>query len=676
MKRIFFLVAIFSFLFSSCIFVNDNSGQEPDNPPVDENTALVTFENKSKFDVNIYLGSNPYIGAVSCTVPASSTNYSKAFIISKDQSIGDVFYIEYLIKIGNALFPYWTHEASSGWKSQAIKKGENNKIIIDELTKCESKSAYLLIENNTNSEVRVNNGTTPLKPYASSEALISKQGGCGIYEVSPLKLNECSDINLGYLQGVKIKIDITNEFPLPLANSDVTAGNIYTISVNKDEHGVASASLKSVTPFNIDTQKKIWSLDNSIFTTEFPTAMRLSYDKKSTLIMGTAKTDIKKIGIACIDEYGKYSTGTDNFISFTNANNLLYTSIVDFVEQDDGSIVMLCRQVFEADDIPDTYVIACYDFNKDLKWQKSIPSSAKLNNGKYYKFHFRSDTRNKLVQIEKDKFAFVGIYNLYSKDDNDYYSSSDIYYLITYIDGTDVENKIVKSDAVKYSRSSDCIDALDGLERHLTSAYFDGSDLYICGYDNWTPADYSTTHVGKVWKAPLTEITSGTFDFSSASNVVYSCENCLFFGIDGNNSNGKASYVVCGEYKDSGKLLKGCFVTSDMIKGNSSCEPVLYTVKEKNHCWFNQLCQYGNKILLCGKSGDSFDGNTNPLPFVVAFDYNGNKLWENLTYTSYTDALNILPNSIGTYLLQLGSSKGDDNKIHYVNADLLGNEAK
>ena len=100
MKRIFFIIAIFSFLFSSCIFVNDNPGQEPDNPPVDENTALVTFENKSKFDVNIYLGANPYIGAVSCTVPASSPNFSKTFKISQDQSIGDVFYIEYLIKIG------------------------------------------------------------------------------------------------------------------------------------------------------------------------------------------------------------------------------------------------------------------------------------------------------------------------------------------------------------------------------------------------------------------------------------------------------------------------------------------------------------------------------------------------------------------------------------------------
>ena len=689
MKRIFFLVAIFSFLFSSCIFVNDNSGQEPDNPPVNENTALVTFENKSKFDVNIYLGSNPYIGAVSCTVPASSTNYSKSFIISKDQSIGDVFYIEYLIKIGNAVFPYWTHEASSGWKSQIIKKDGNNKIIIDELTKCESKSAYLLIENNTDSEVRVNKADTPLKPLASDEALISK-GNCGVYEVSPLSIYKPADINLGYLNGIKIKVDVTNELSLPVSNTEVVAGNVYTISVNKengDKTGKISASLKAITPFNIDTQRKIWSLDNSIFTPEYATVMRPSFDKKSTLVMGTVASEKQKIGIARIDEYGNYSTSDDNFIAFNEYKNHLRTEIIDFLEQQDNSIVMLCKQIFDDSKTgegyysgAENYVFACYDFvAKSLKWYKSIASNAELPDGSFYLFNFRPDTKNKLVQIGDNKFVCVGAYNRY--DDYDH-----LHYMLLCIDGNDInENKVVNETGFKTIISSDYSDLDAGKERLASSAYFDGTDLYICGYDNWdAPAKnhdgYSDDiiHTGKIWKTNLDALDSGAFNFSD-ENLIYSHDNCLFFSIEGSGEGTVLNFVVCGEYKDTGKLLKGCYVTSSMIASDSSCNPVLYTVPEKNHCWFNQLCQYGNKIVLCGTAASKRDGSENPLPFVVAFDRQGNKLWENLTYSSYTSALNILPNTIGTYTLQLGNDKNGndkDNKIHYVNADLLGNEAR
>jgi hypothetical protein len=684
MKRIFFLTAIFSFLFSSCIFINDNSGQEPDNPPVDENTALVTFENKSKFDVNIYLGSNPYIGAVSCTVPASSTNYSKSFKISQDQSIGDVFYIEYLIKIGNAVFPYWTREETHGWKITVIKKDGNNKIIIDELTKCKSKSAYLLMENNTISDISVSNGNTPLKPYASNEILISKQGGCGIYEVSPLKFGECSDINLEHLELITIKADATNETNLPVSSKEVEAGYIYTISVNNDSNGKISASLKAVTPFNIDTQRKIWSLDNSIFASKYSTVMRPNFDKKSTLVMGTVAGENQKIGIARIDEYGNYSTTDDNFIAFNEYKNHLRTEIIDFVEQQDESIVMLCKQIFDDSKTgegfysgSENYVFACYDFvAKSLKWYKSIASNAELPDGSFYLFNFRPDTKNKLVQIGDNKFVCVGAYNRY-------YDYDHLHYMLLYIDGNDInENKVVNETGFKTIISSDYSDLDAGKERLASSAYFDGKDLNICGYDNWdAPAKnhdgYSDDiiHTGKIWKTDIESVKAGNFRFAD-ENLIYSHDNCLFFSIEGS---GEGNFVVCGEYKDTGKLLKGCYVTSSMIASESSCNPVLYTVPEKNHCWFNQLCQYGNKIVLCGTAASKRDGSENPLPFVVAFDKQGNKLWENLTYTLYTSALNILPNTIGTYTLQLGNYKNGndkDNKIHYVNADLLGNEAR
>ena len=678
MKKKILIISVICLLLTSCINIfnkeekipdgNGNNTEKPD-PGKDDNKGTVVFKNNSKFAVNIYRNLNPYSGEVFCTIPANKS-VSDLIVISSDPSLGDVFYIEYLITIGNAVFPYWTKEASSGWKTGAIKKGETTNIAIDELTKCESKSAYLLIENNTTSSIRVNNANTPLTPYASKEALIPNNGGCGVYEVSPLKIGESSDINLGYLDGVKIKVDVTNEITIPVGNDDVNAGNIYTISVNTDDKGVSSASLKAITPFNIDTQKKIWSFDDNLFDTDFSVCMRPSYDKKSTIVMGTPKADYTKIGFVNVDEYGKPTFNADNFIAYnydeTSEYALIESEIVDFAEQEDGSIVFLSSRLFTT---KENVTSAGKLKNENLLGQDYVLSSYKFSDGtlNWYTYLsnlvFRNDSKNKLILIEKDKVVLVGAY--YSIPDG---LENNVYgYELVYVDASNpkaINKKIINSVA---ENSFD--NEANGTERSLTSAYYDGTNLYFCGYENWEAENYTTKHVGKIWKTSISEITGETFKFTDASSVIYSHENCLFFSMDGVGSN----FVVCGEYKDTGKLLKGCFVSSKEIAKNAECEPVLYKATGKQHCWFNQLCQYNDKVVLCGTAAADFKGSKEPLPFVVAYDSQNNKLWENLSYSSYIGALNIIPNTIGTYMLQLSGKNGI---IHYVNADLLGNEVK
>jgi hypothetical protein len=335
-------------------------------------------------------------------------------------------------------------------------------------------------------------------------------------------------------------------------------------------------------------------------------------------------------------------------------------------------VVILCNQIFgTGNNLSENYVIVCYDFaTKTPKWYQMIPSSVKVSeeDKSYYLYVFRNDSKNKLIQIGENKFICVGAYDHYAFDAEGELDYDRLHYMIMYVDGTTTDSKgAVVSGSFKTIISKDYTDLAEGIERNLTSAYFDGTDLFICGYDNWKPADYSTTHVGKIWKVSPSDIEAGKDVFENS--VVYSSENCLFFSIDGTGKN----YVVCGEYKDTGKVLKGCHVTSGMIKADASCKPIPYTVPGKQSCWFNQLCQYGSKIVLCGKAAASMDGKDSPLPFVVAYDSNGNKLWENLSFTNYTSALNIIPNTIGTYMLQL---QGKSGIIHYVNADLLGNEKK
>lgn len=700
MKKKFVFIAALSFLFFSCVVEpektpenNDENNNTKPNPGDKNELGTITFENLSDYDVNVYFGVNPYVGSTLCTVPASSASFSKQVRVSPDQSIGDVFYFEYLIKIGNSVFPYWTKEATSGWKTVAVKKDNSSKITIEKLLKCESKSAYLLIENNTKSTVRLNNGNSPLTPHGSNEALIPAQGGCGIYVLSSPFEDKPADITLNFLDLVKIKVDVTYEIPLPVTNSDVKAGNIYTISVNTDEKGVTSASLKAVTPFNIDTQKKIWSADNSMFKTQrsdgsekkhsIPVCMRPSSDGKSTLVMGTNTRsftigngdNVKRIttdlpGIIRVNEYGEYPKDGDFRTFFFNTNEaetLKRIEVIDFVEQNDGYIVMLLKRCFE-DDFYDDYLIICYNFNaqdnqESIKWYKVI--SPVENPQEYKELVFRKDTKNRLVRVGEDEYICVGACSYYEADSEEYVLQNRRYMLF-YANGKLIGKNKNTDDGFKMILSDDGSAA--GTERILSSAYFDGSDLYVCGYENWEPSGYTGTHTGKIWKSSISEIKNGNFDFA---NCEYSKNYCLFFSIDGTGSD----FGVCGEYyaKDDGGSLKGCYVTSRMLKENSSCEPKLYSIKDKSYCWFNQLCQYENKIVLCGKADMTMDGSNNPLPFVVAYDYDGNKLWENLSFTEYTDALNIIPNTIGTYMLQL---EGKNGIIHYVNADLLGNEKK
>lgn len=669
MKKTLFLCPFFFLLFFSCKNINQNSNKTPSNNDNNNNNeegkkSSVVINNKSQFDVNLYFDKSPYYDvAPTYTVKKNSTYPCE--LLPSDET-GYTVYIEYLIDIGNAKFPYWDIESNSGHKDFIVKENNNAELIIDSLEKCESNSAYFYIENDTTNDIFLQNGMLYVRPSEQNEYLISS-GKAAVYEVN----ENTTAISFGNYTQLKVVVG-NNNVELPITKESVVKGNIYTISVNTDEKGLSTASLKAVTPFNIDTQNKIWALDNSIFSAEYPVAMRPSYDGKATLVIGTARREPQKIGIGRIDEYGKYSTGTDNFVAFNDNPNHTATQIVDFVEQQDGSVVMLCNQIFKTDDIiSENYVIICYDFaSKTPKWYKVIPSSVQVSaeDNSCYMLVFRNDSKNKLIQIGENKFVCVGAYDNYAYNAEGELDYDRLHYMIMYIDGTNTNSEhIVAPEAIKTIISTDYSDLAKGIERNLTSAYFDGTDLFICGYDNWEHTDYGTTHVGKIWKVSPSDIEAGNYDFEN--NVVYSCNNCLFFSIDGTGKN----YVVCGEYKDTGKVLKGCHVTSSMIKADSSCTPVKYTVPGKQSCWFNQLCQYGSKIVLCGKAADSFDGSESPLPFVVAYDSKGNKLWENLSFTNYTSALNIIPNTIGTYMLQL---EGKNGIIHYVNADLLGNEKK
>ena len=639
--------------------VPEKKNEDETNPSEEKQKGTVSFKNQSDYTVNVYLALSPYYGSPSCTVqPKGTVDFS---FIPSDDSLGDVFWFEYLIKIGNAVFPYCSNQPSSGYKYLKVPVNENKILEIDELAKCETKSAYFLLENSTASSIRLMNSASPMHDAATGNVLI-ESGSSAVYEIAPSK----TEATLGGLGLVKIKVD-NKDVDLPVTNSDVVAGKVYTINVNNNDNKL-SASLKAISPFNVDTSKKMWNFSDSQFryfwNDGIKPVIKPAYSKdKGSVMMGTLKADPTSIGFVRIDQYGKCSDMIPLTVWTTNItqDDLDSVILVDFVEQSDGSIVMLITLVdeMENDEVRGEDLIVAYDFEKDYElWECTIEDS----------LLYRNDSANKLCLIADNKVALAAgkyITPEASEDSEDPDNDTDedpVEEMAPYIalfDYTKTQNGLnfVRNEegCKKY-----VMDTSFPNESQFCSTYFDGTNLYACGFTNFDAQYDQVIHNGIVYR----------FD-ADLSNPQEVCkrERCLFFTLSGNGT----KWYTCGEYwmPDGTNKMLGCYISSEMIAKDAAANPKYY-FGAKQYTWFNQLCTYDNMIVMCGQTSENFDATLNPLPFVVAYDAQGNMLWENLSYKKWATALNVIPNTIGTYILQLTDK--NNRQIHFVSADFLGNE--
>lgn len=661
---LFILLILLSFV--SCNFNKEEEKTVPENPNTQEETGngsgenteskqkgTVYFENKSNYSVNVYLSLNPYTGTPCCTVnPKGTASYS---FVPSDDSLGDVFWFEYLIKIGDATFPYCSEKSSSGYKYIKVSGNETKTLEIDNLTKCETKSAYFLLENDTSSEIRLVNSSSQMHDVVTGEVLIPS-GKTAVYEIAPNK----TEATLGSLGLVKIKVD-NAEVALPVSNSDVVAGNIYTINVNKIGNNPIAASLKAISPFDVDTANKMWGFSESSFLYNWDDritpVIKPAYNKENgSIMMGTLKSNRKSIGVLPVDQYGIYPEEMNVLEAWTNnipKDKIDTLTVSDFVEQSDGSFVMLLSCWDEDENYYTNYMLIAFDFTKNLVlWEEELPEE----------LLFRHDSANKLIRLEDNKVVIAGGITVEPENPEDY-GEEDPYPMSPYIRIFDYTTK--KDNGLTYERNAEgcktyMIDTPFDNESLFCSAYYDGTNIYACGF---TDCDYqykTVEHDGIIYKfnADLSE-----------PEEIYKKQNCLFFTLSGNGN----KWYTCGEYwlKESDRLL-GCYVSSTMIAEDKTVNPTYY-FGTNIYTWFNQLCTYDNMIVMCGQTSADYAAQVDPVPFVVAFDAKGKQLWENYSYKGkWATALNVIPNTIGTYILQLTDK--NNKQIHFVSADFLGNE--
>lgn len=620
------LIIALSFAFVSCLFYPNqkkNSSNRQETPDSDQNNKVdTTFINNSSYDVNVFINAHRRLdGSVRATVKAGQKLTTK--IEPSQTDSGDAFYFEYIIPIGNIGFPYFSLANS---KAYVISANKRNEITIDELSSCPTKSAYLCVENNSTSSIYLVNYNTILSPQEQESHFI-ESSKCGVYV-----LGENND-PINY-QSEKMYIQIGAQ-TITLPKIIFELGNIFTVTITND-----NAILKSISPFDIDTQKQIWSFSDNSFNPEYPCILRNSYNNDgSNLIMGTSAKDPAYIGYKILDKYNSEST-LYTFKIQNEEDPLLSSSVLDFVQTADRSIVMLLENTYRDKTDNKNYsvqFISSIDFDKqEVKdWSFEFPDE----------MIFRENSKNKFIYTNNGKIAIAGAVRRNNrKQMHRYFGILDI------SSETPTLSSFVSSEFTDISKK---------IETMFTSAWYDGTDFYVCGYDNWDITYSELTHKGIIYKFNPSDLND--------NQEVFSYDRTLFFCIDGSDNN----WYACGEYADNGKILKGCYISKNMADGGK--EPVKYATysTNRNYCYFTQLCCYQNKIIIAGKASDSFDESVNPLPIIVAFDKASDEiLWENTNFTSYNNINAIIPNKIGTYVVQLQS----DSHFHYVSADLLGNE--
>lgn len=621
MKLKFLTFFFISFLIISCSEPNASIKEDTlkekeddkknDNPNDESTKILVTFINNSSFDVKVYAYQNP-ITKSSADILVEAGKSDQVNLKISESFTGDSFYFEYLVPVGDIYFPYFSYENS---KIHRITDESENKIIIDELKSCPTKAAYILLENKSESDCYLLNGSTILIPEEASSPVIPSEKS-GVYILGE---------NSGevYYKANLLKIQQGTE-TISLPGVDFELGNIYTFTVNNSQ-----ISLKCVTPFDLDTSKKIWFKNLNVFSLNAslkPVVKESSDLEKGTIVLGTLNTDQNAIGIARIDTYGNYAPDIPNAI-FDSNSNLVQSGVLDFVEAQDGSIILLIQN--EYSDNSYKQFLARYDFeNKNLIWIHPFEES----------LAFSTESRNKLL-LAGDNVLFCG----------SQISETGMHPFFGKFNQTEKSLSFWKA-----SNASEFLTS--GAESMFTSIYFDGTDFYVCGFENCDYQYSSRVHSGIVYK----------FDSSLSAQKIYSKDNVIFYSIDGTGKN----WFACGEIADSGKILKGIVVS------NLYSEPIVYTVKNP-YCWFKQLFVQKSKIVLCGKSSKDFYGENNVSLFTVSFNFDGRQLWVNEDllssreyFATYTDILGITPNSIGTYTLEVFDST--KSRIGIKTADLLG----
>ena len=633
MKK-YLLIFLATIMLTSCV---NNVGSKQDSSNIGNNAdgsekkdavPSVILKNNSNFLVNVFTDSLRENQL--CSIKAGEDFTVETFALKQEL----VFYITYIVDVGLEI-PWFSNDSFI----VAVPKSDSMvEAIIKSPASMPVKNCFVIIENTSSKNIIFKQGSGELCPSNLSESTIIVPQSKGLYEINSIYFENFSSFMIQTVEGEKIS------FPQEMQSFD--EGNIYSICIAEDYVGSIDAVLKSINSFNPEIERQIWSFADSTFNQEYcllrPAAKKSDGVPNGSLIMGTLKKDDTQIGLKKVDSFNSKNILYTAKFSHSNSVKVQRSRVLDFAEDKDGSIIMLLENEFteavENSTLKKIQFLVSYDFeNKILKWNYSFP----------FQMIFRADCKNKLITTDDGKIAVAGAV----------IKNNEMHRYFSIFDGG--KEGVTGKEYI----SDESTDISKGIETAFTSIYSDGTDFYVCGYDNCDFNYSERIHKGIIWtfNSDLTE-----------DKQVCECDNALLFCIDGLHD-GSSEWYACGEYCDGGKILKGFFISSEIVKSGSDFIKFSVWTDDRPYFYLNQMCCYKNKIILAGKASSNFEGSKDSHPVILGIDRTSNKiLWENLNYKNYSDLGGIIPNGIGSYIVQLYQSKND--ALHYVSADLLGNE--
>ena len=545
------------------------------------------------------------------------------------------FYITYIVDVGINI--PWNDNSS--YVIVVPEKGKTVQSEIKDPVSMSTKTCFIVIENESSAQLIMKRGSGELHPENESDVdktiLLPKESG--VYSVSISSFGNFSQYKL------QTSNDIQISFPENFMAFE--SGKIFTIVVT-DENGKLSSAIKSISPFDIDTRRQIWSSE-PVASQYSVDCVRSAYDvKDGSFYTGSVLDKTNVVFIETFDVYGNVKWHKEFTILNSGQEQGCY--VIDAAQTSDGNYLLLINQYFDSEysDTNAFYYILSVDSSGNEKETLDLSKFAQSHSFENVWF-YGNICKGALCPIDNDKCGIFGsVWN----------ESGEMYQLAAVADFSSstpaVEN---------YWTSSESSDFLNGVYRTFTSGWYDStsSSFYAAGYNNFS-ADYQNPqHSGVIYKI--------SSDCSTASEEK-SFGRTLFFGITGKNG----KYYVCGETMGStsdGNLYGG-FISKDMV--DSSTEIIRYRSTKEN-TYFTQINFTNNGIALCGSNSSSMDfASDDTEGILTCFSTIGTKLWEN-NYSDYHTISSMAENNIGTQILHVVKNDGT-SKI--LSTDLLGRECK
>lgn len=639
MKKIGLLFLLPTFFFFSCSDddrsedrqLDDNQQsytEEKSGGDVDGKETLVALKNKSQFKVEVYSNPERDSSSLVCSIECGSEKK----VEDKENLAGSVYYLSYIVDVGVEI--PWSDTDS--YIVATPKTGETVEASISDPKSMATSDCFVVVENDSSQQVVFKQGASELFPENDkSTTVLSANGGSGVYKISSAFFGNFPTFKLLTIHG--------DEIEFPAAFSAFEKGKIFTIVVSDSSSSVVS-SLKSISPFDIDTQKQIWS--SKVFPKKNNVeCVRRAYDLgDGSFFAGSG--DFTTFYIQSFDVYGSEKVAGEFSVL---EEDVITVSVVDALQCSDKEYLVLLRGCCDSDD-SDYYPLKSYfylgKFNIETQEKKIVNLTKFVQGLNFENFYFYGNLiKGAVCELDSSKFSVCG---------SVFDSAGRMRYFSAVVDFSSNEPQVssywVSDDYTEYE-----------VLRTLTSSYFDGSNLYTCGFDSFDEKygeGSDVVHKGVVYKF--------NSDLSNAEEI-YSSEKSLFFGIAGKGG----SFYVCGEAMGASgdNDLYGCFLSSDMVGENS--DPLKYFSTKKN-LWFTQINFTNYGLVLCGVNSEDSQGKiTGDVDGVLAcVSPSGKKLWEN-EYSSYYKIVSMAENNIGTQILHL-KTKSDANKI--ISTDLLGKE--